>query len=101
MFFLVAEEYGSDLQDLTTEIHQAKILLERNRANGKVNPSSLTEFVTFLAPFKEIVFELFRLCKIGIVLPVSTAGCEHIFSTLKLVKPLKDYSSLKMLQLNY
>jgi len=82
----VGEEYGSDLQDLKTKIHQAKRLLERNRANSKVNPSSLTEFMTFLVPFKEAFFELFRLCKIAIVLPVSTAGCERSFSTSKLVK---------------
>lgn len=56
LVLLVAEEYGSDLQDLKTEIHQAKRLLERNRANGKVNPPSLTEFVTFLVPFKEVFF---------------------------------------------
>lgn len=86
LVLLVAEEYGSDLQDLKTEIHQAKRLLERNRSNGRVNPSSLTEFVTFWVPFKEVFFELFRLCKITIVLPVSTAGCERSFSTLKLVK---------------
>lgn len=86
MVLLLAEAYGSDLQDLKNELNQAKRLFERNRANGKENPSTLTDLVNFLDPFKELLFELFRLCKIAAVLPVSSAGCERSFSTLKLVK---------------
>ena len=40
----------------------------------------------FLEPFRQVFFELFSLCKIAIVLPVSTATCERSFSTLKLIK---------------
>ena len=32
------------------------------------------------------VTELFRLCKIAIAIPVSSAGCERSFSSLKLIK---------------
>ena len=32
------------------------------------------------------VAELFRLCKIAIAIPVSSAGCERSFSSLKLIK---------------
>lgn len=44
------------------------------------------DLVKFLDPFRDLLFELFRLCKTAAVLPVSSAGCERSFSTLKLVK---------------
>ena len=31
-------------------------------------------------------YELFRLCKIAVVLPVSSASCERSFSSLRLIK---------------
>lgn len=46
----------------------------------------MLEFTEFLEPFSEVLFELFRLCKIAMALPVSTAACERSFSTLKLIK---------------
>lgn len=83
---LLAEEYGSDVQDLENELKQAKRLLARYKDNGTNSPSSLIDLVKCLEPFKEVMCELYRLCKIAAVLPVSTAGCERSFSTLKLVK---------------
>ncbi len=43
------------------------------------------EFAHFLEPYKYIFFELFRLCKIVVVLPVSSATCERSFSALKII----------------
>ena len=40
----------------------------------------------FIESYQEVFFELFRLCKIAVEIPVSTASCERSFSTLKLVK---------------
>lgn len=34
----------------------------------------------------EVFHELFRLCKIAVALPVTTASCERSFSALKLIK---------------
>ncbi len=48
--------------------------------------SSLLEFTIFLEPFKEVFYQLFRLCCIAVALPVSSASCEHSFSALKLIK---------------
>lgn len=39
-----------------------------------------------LSHTKKFFFELYRLCKIAVAIPVSTAACERSFSTLKLVK---------------
>ncbi|XP_077053348.1 zinc finger MYM-type protein 1-like [Siphateles boraxobius] len=85
-FFSFAEIYESDLDDLKHELHQAKRILERKRKEGMQSLTSILEFTVFLEPFKEVFHELFRLCKIAIAIPVSTASCERSFSTLKLIK---------------
>lgn len=40
----------------------------------------------FLEPCCEVFHELFRLYKIAVTIPVSTASCERSFSALKLIK---------------
>ncbi|KAK6291533.1 hypothetical protein J4Q44_G00382990, partial [Coregonus suidteri] len=49
-------------------------------------PSSVVEIALFIQPYKEVFFHLFKLCRIAISIPVSTASCEQSFSALKLVK---------------
>lgn len=63
-----------------------KRILERKVTSGMQKPSSIVEVTKIIEPFKEVFHELFRLCKIAIAIPVSTASCERSFSTLKLVK---------------
>lgn len=48
--------------------------------------ASILDLTAFLEPYKEVFHELFRLCKIAIALPASTATCERSFSALKLIK---------------
>lgn len=48
--------------------------------------NTLLELVVFLEPFKEVFYELFRLLRIAIVIPVSSASCERSFSALSLIK---------------
>ncbi|ESN94467.1 hypothetical protein HELRODRAFT_86361 [Helobdella robusta] len=40
----------------------------------------------FLKPFKQAFHEFYRLCKIAVSLPVSTAACERSFSALRQIK---------------
>lgn len=47
---------------------------------------SIVELVCFIEPYRKVFFELFRLCKIAVTLPVSSASCQRSFSTLKLIK---------------
>ncbi len=55
--------------------------------SGEVEkPCSTVELVCFIEPYREVLFELFRLCTIAVTLPVSSASCERSFSTLKLIK---------------
>lgn len=79
--------YGANIDDLGHELHQFKRLLERKVQRGEIDKLSDTvQLARFIEPYKEVFFELFRLCKISLALPVSSASCERSFSTLKLVK---------------
>ena len=59
----------------------------RGERSGIDRPSTLLDFFVFLEPYKDVFHKLFRLCKISVVIPVSTASCERSFSALKLIKP--------------
>ncbi|XDV16315.1 hypothetical protein PO909_016087 [Leuciscus waleckii] len=61
----LVEAFQDTLQDLRKRKFQTGIEL-----------SSLLEFTIFLEPFKEVFYQLFRLCCI----------CERSFSALKLIK---------------
>lgn len=84
--FSFASIYACNIDDLTHEIHQMKRVLQRKVASGIQKPSNIVELTNMIEPFKDVFHELFRLCKIAIAIPVSTASCERSFSTLKLVK---------------
>lgn len=84
--FAFAKTFESDLVDLKHEVHQTKRLLDRRVKSGLDRPLTLLDFIVFLEPYREVFHELFRLCKIAIVTPVSTASCERSFSALKLIK---------------
>uniref|UniRef100_A0A3Q0SR32 HAT C-terminal dimerisation domain-containing protein n=1 Tax=Amphilophus citrinellus TaxID=61819 RepID=A0A3Q0SR32_AMPCI len=60
-------------------------VLERKKG-VKESPTTLLEFTQFLDPYQDVFYELFRLCKIAIVLPVSSASCERSSSSLRLIK---------------
>nr|XP_054594271.1 zinc finger MYM-type protein 1-like [Nothobranchius furzeri] len=79
--------FDANIEDLGHELHQFKRLLDRKIKTGVVEKLSDTvELIRFTEPYKEVFYEFFRLCKIAVALPVSSASCERSFSTLKLVK---------------
>ena len=84
--FRLGEMYESDSEDLSHELHQTRRLLQRKQQSGMANLSGIVELAVFLEPHKDVFHELFRLCKIAIALPVSSAACERSFSALKLIK---------------
>jgi hypothetical protein len=73
----------SDLEDLKHEVHQTKLLLDRREKSGRDRPSTLLDFVVFLEPCKEVFHELFRLCKIAVVTPVSSASLREKLLSFK------------------
>lgn len=75
-----------NVEDLANEVYQIKRVLDRKEKNGMQKLTNLIEFVAFLEPFKEVFHELFRLGKIAVVTPVSSASCERSFSVLALIK---------------
>uniref|UniRef100_A0A3Q1CEI6 HAT C-terminal dimerisation domain-containing protein n=1 Tax=Amphiprion ocellaris TaxID=80972 RepID=A0A3Q1CEI6_AMPOC len=82
---LFAEAYDSNIEDLKHELHQTRRILDRKKVE-KESPTTLMEFTQFLDPYQDVFYEMFRLCKIVVVLPVSSASCERSFSSLRLIK---------------
>ena len=81
----LAEAYDANLDDLVHEVPQAKRLIERKVKEGVAKPT-LTEFLRFINPYKEAFHELFRLCKIAVTIPATSASAERRFSSLKGIK---------------
>ncbi|KAF3833304.1 hypothetical protein F7725_026969, partial [Dissostichus mawsoni] len=84
--FSFAQLYDANIEDLGHELHQFSRILDRKIKTGMQRPDSTVELVQFIEPYKEVFFELFRLCKIAAAIPVSSASCERSCSTLKMVK---------------
>ena len=82
----LASQYKCNTEELEFEIPQLKRILGRKQTSGLETPSSLLDLTVFLEPYGEVFPEMFKLCKIALALPVSTAACERSFSVLKLVK---------------
>ena len=80
-----AKIFDSNVDDLANEPYQIKSFGQEKK-RGMQRLTSPLEFVVFLEPFNEVFHELFRLWKIAIVIPVSSASCEHSFSALSLIK---------------
>lgn len=80
--FFFASIYECNIEELGHELHQLKRILERKAKAGMATPSSTDDLTKFLEPHFEVFHELYRLCKIAVTIPVSTAGCERSFSAL-------------------
>lgn len=75
----LARAYDSNTDDLKHEVPQIRRVLERLAKSDETVPTTLLKFVSFLESYNDVFFELFRLCKIAVVLPVSSASCERTF----------------------
>jgi len=63
--FSFAQLYDANIEDLGHELHQFSRILDRKIKTGMQRPDSTVELVQFIEPYKEVFFELFRLCKIA------------------------------------
>ncbi|KAM3850214.1 zinc finger MYM-type protein 1-like [Diretmus argenteus] len=81
----MATFYGVREENLSTELHMVKRLLERKESQGhKVN--NMSEFLALLQPYQEAFIDLYKLLCISLNLPVTSASCERSFSCLRRVK---------------
>ena len=60
--------------------------MSRKAESGAAQLGNILDLTVFLEPYQEVFVELFRICKIAPVLPVSSAAGERSFSALKLIK---------------
>ncbi|CAM4720962.1 unnamed protein product [Leuciscus chuanchicus] len=68
---LFAKAYGSNADDLKHEIHQCKRVLERLKNEEKDSPATLMDYTQFMEQYKDVFYELYRLCKIAVVIPLA------------------------------
>ena len=73
----LAEAHDANMDDLVHEVPQAKRLIERKVKEGVAKPTTLTEFLRFINPYKEAFRELFRLCKFAVTIPATSASTER------------------------
>ena len=81
-----AEQFNINCEDLHHELHQAKRLIQRKTDEGKSVPKSVLKFTEEIEPYKEAFHELYRLCKIAVTVPVTSASSERSFSALSRIK---------------
>uniref|UniRef100_A0A3Q2X4W3 HAT C-terminal dimerisation domain-containing protein n=1 Tax=Haplochromis burtoni TaxID=8153 RepID=A0A3Q2X4W3_HAPBU len=83
---LLTRAYDSNTDDLKHEVPQIRRVLERLAKSDETVPTTLLKFVSFLESYNDVFFELFRLCKIAVVLSVSSASCDRTFFALRIIK---------------
>ncbi|KAM4772387.1 LOW QUALITY PROTEIN: zinc finger MYM-type protein 1-like [Rhinophrynus dorsalis] len=82
----MAKFYACNIENLEIELRQAMLTLQRKKSSDAIKVDTILDFTNFLEPYSVPFLELYRLCKITCVLPVSSASCERSFSALKLIK---------------
>ena len=88
----MATHYQANIPDLSAEIHTAKRLLDRKKTNAVTSDiesgamNNTLQFLILLEPYRDALYELYRLLVIACTLPATSAGCERSFSKLKLIK---------------
>jgi len=62
-------------------------LLAKNLLRKELQlPTSLEQFISFIAPYKDAFDCLYKLLLIAVTLPATSTLCERVFSKMKLVK---------------
>ena len=91
--------YQANLPDFSAEIHTAKPLLQRKKigaVGSDTEPAAMDNtlrFLILLEPYRNALYELYRLLVIACTLPATSVGCERSFSKLKLIE---TYSGNRM-----
>lgn len=81
----MAQHYGIREDNLLAEVHQMRRLLERKKEKGETVSSAL-EFLSMLKPYKDSFEDIYKLLRISVTLPVTSASCDHSFSCIRRVK---------------
>ncbi|CAH2226135.1 zinc finger MYM-type 1-like [Pelobates cultripes] len=69
----MANFYSCNMENMEIELKQAMLTLQRKKSSDAIEVDTILEFTNFLEPYSIPFLELYRLCKIACVLPVSSA----------------------------
>ena len=72
------EACDANMDDLVHEVPQAERLIERKVKKGVAKLTAFTEFLRFINLYKEAFQELFRLCKIAVTIPGTSASAKTV-----------------------
>ena len=84
----MAGHYQANLPEMSAEIHTAKRLLQRKKigaVGSDTEPAAMDStlrLLILLKPYRDALYELYRLLVIACSLPATSAGCERSFSKL-------------------
>ena len=78
----MAKHYGIGIDDLHAELHQILSLVIRKQNCGIQLVTKMDPY-TMLQQYREAFPDVFKLVKISLTLPVTSAGCERSLSCMK------------------
>ena len=87
----MATHYNSNIDDFNLELRQMKRMIARKTSNNTMpdfdsEGDKLVAFANFVSKYNEAFYELNRLIRIAVTLPVTSVEAERSFSCLKLIK---------------
>jgi len=87
----MAAHYNSNIDDFNLELRQMKRMIARKTTDNTMpdfdsEGDKLVAFAKFVSKYDEAFYELNRLIRIAVTLPVTSVEAERSFSCLKLIK---------------
>ena len=83
---LLAIHYKSDLEALKTELKLIPRTIKNFEKEKNIKVTSVMNFLDFLEIYQNAFSETYKLCVIGVTIPVSSAPCERTFSCMRHIK---------------
>jgi hypothetical protein len=81
-----AEHYNADLEQLENEFKLLPSTIKAYEKEKNIKVKSVMMFLDFLEIYKNAFQNSYYLCIVCITIPVSSAGCERTFSSMRYIK---------------
>lgn len=91
ILYPMASHYKCNIADFNVELQQMKRMIARKKVDKSMpdlegKADRLVSFADFVSKYHEAFYELNRLIRIAVTLPVTSVEAERSFSCLKLIK---------------